>query len=256
MLTSEPKEIVVGGNCEVSGVLLSDIVAGMNHHAHTFDSSDEIVGYLSARADKIDLLLLDVEISEEGGLKLLEWIKGEGMVERFPIILVVGSKEVERARQQTGGYGVKWIVTREVAPERIAFLVNRLLFSRGRTERGSVRVPASIPAEVAVVGEEGGAILNISSTGLYLKSATPLSPGTAVRLRFALPGHDVRLDVEGVVVWGKRDKKGNGIFDGVGIRFTGLSPEVQDTLRDYIKHESMKCTSELNVVIDNENPPS
>ncbi len=257
MLTSESKEIVVGGNCEVSGVLLSDIMAGMNHHAHTFDGGDDLRDFLSAHAGEVDLLTLDIRIVGEGCMTILEWMKGEGLLEQIPIILIAGSEELEQVRVKTTCYGVKRIITREVRPGRVAFLVNRLLFSgrRGRDSE-SMRVPSSIQAEVAVIERSAGDILNISATGIYLQTASPLPPGTLVRLRFALPGRDVRLDLQGAVVWGKRVERGGGIFDGVGIRFEGLSPDVQHTLREYIKEESAKCTSELNFTMDEDGPPS
>jgi uncharacterized protein (TIGR02266 family) len=257
VLTSESKEIVVGGNGEYLGVLLSDILAGMNHHAHTFDDSDDLFDFLSAHTGEVDLLTLDIGIVGEGYMNLLERMRGEGFLEQFPIILMAGSEDLEKVRVKTTCYGVKWIITREVRPERVAFLVNRLLFSRrGSRDSESMRVPSSIQAEVAVIEKSGGDILNISATGLYLQTVSPLPTGTLVRLRFVLPGRDVRLDLQGTVVWGKRVERGGGIFDGVGIRFEGLSSEVQHTLRDYIKEESVKCTSELHFTMDDDGSTS
>ncbi|MCP3676384.1 MAG: hypothetical protein GY721_01995 [Deltaproteobacteria bacterium] len=257
MLTSESKEIAVVGNCEVSGVLLSEIIEGMNHHIHTFDGGDDLRDFFSAHAGEVNLLTIDIGIVGEGYISLLEWMKGEGLLEHIPIILIAGSEDLEKVRVKTTCYDVKWIITRAVRPERVAFLVNRLLFSRRRGWRSeSMRVPSSIKVEVAVIERSAGDILNISATGIYLQTASPLPQGTLVRLRFALPGRDARLDLQGTVVWGKRVERGGGIFDGVGIRFEEVSPDDQRTLREYIKEESAKCTSELNFTMDEDGSPS
>ncbi|MFQ5329586.1 MAG: PilZ domain-containing protein [Thermodesulfobacteriota bacterium] len=257
MLTSESKEVVVGGNVAFSGVLLSDILTGMNHHTRTFDCGADLRNFLSARAGEVDLLAIDIGSVGESFMAILEWMKGAGLVEQIPVILITGSEDIEKVRVKTTCYGAKWIVTRDIRPERVAFLVNRLLFSHRRVrDSESVRVPASIQAEVAVIDEAVGDILNISTTGLFLKTASPLPPGTMVRLRFALPGSDLRLDLEGAVVWGKRVEKGGGIFDGVGIRFKELSVDTQKALRDYIKEESGRCTSDMNFNVGADDPTS
>jgi len=253
MLTSESKEVVVGGNVEFSGVLLSDILTGMNHHAHAFDGCDEILNYLSLHGSEVDLLTLNTATLGDAFLAILEWMKGEGLLEEIPVILITGSEAIERVRVKTTCYGIKWIVTGEVRPERAAFLVNRLLFSRkGARDSGAVRVPASTQAEVAVI-ERSGDILNISETGLFLQTVSPLPPGTLVRLRFTLPGIDTTLDLEGAVVWGKRVEKGGGIFDGVGIRFRGVTADVERALHAYIEKEGVRCASELNFNVEKDN---
>jgi uncharacterized protein (TIGR02266 family) len=257
MLTGESKEIGIVGNSEVSGVLLSDVMIAMNHHARIFDGGDDLRNYLSAPAGEIDLLIIDIGIVGESFMAILEWMKVEGLLEQIPVILITGSEDIEKVRVKTTCYGVRWIITREVRSERVAFLLNRLLFSHKKVrESGSVRVPASIQAEVAVIERSPGDILNISTTGLFLKTVSPLPPGTVVRLRFVRPGREVLLDLHGAVVWGKRVDRGGGIFDGVGIRFEGLSQEEQDALRDYIKEESADCSSEMNFDINEDGSPS
>ena len=62
---------------------------------------------------------------------------------------------------------------------------------------------------------------NISLGGLYLESASPLTIGATVQLRFHLPTQPEPVEVAGDVRWVVK-QDGPGEKSGVGIRFQGL----------------------------------
>lgn len=67
---------------------------------------------------------------------------------------------------------------------------------------------------------------DVSATGLFLRSARVLAPGTPVSLALLTPFGPAWA--EGVVRWGKRVPQGLLPYTrgGIGIEFTRLSPEL------------------------------
>lgn len=72
--------------------------------------------------------------------------------------------------------------------------------------------------------------LDLSATGLRLRSAILPDVGQRLRCRFDLPETDARCEVEGEVVWSS-DAGSQGEF---GLRFTTLSPGVEDALTRWV----------------------
>lgn len=83
-------------------------------------------------------------------------------------------------------------------------------------------------------------ITNISEMGIFVRTETPLAVGTYLRLRFA-PQRSPRREVEpfvlvGRVQWVNEMRPfGDNINPGMGVKFTGLSPEDRERLVDVIR---------------------
>lgn len=240
MITTDSKNIVIADDTEFHRVWLSKLLTDIGHYVNKFSDGQELIGYLTSNSDAIDLMVLDFQAPGVDSLAVLEWIKDKGLVERFPVVIISGIYELEKVRMQTREYGVKWVITKAVTPERIAFLVNGLLFSDRVGERRSFRIPVYINTELTVKEVMNGHILNISETGIYLRTSRHLPLGTAVSVRFSLPGHDDIFDIKGIVVTCSRAVKGGGLFEGVGIEFTRPYPENHKILCDYIAKEGSK----------------
>jgi uncharacterized protein (TIGR02266 family) len=70
--------------------------------------------------------------------------------------------------------------------------------------------------------------LNISRGGLSIRTTSPLAVGTAVKVRFRLPGAKRDVDTEAQVAWTDRRV-------GMGLQFTSLSSDDQAPIDDYIQ---------------------
>ncbi len=239
MITADSKNIVIAGDTEFHRVRLSKILMDIGHNVNRFSDDQELIGYLTSDSDAIDLMILDIQTPSVDSLAVLEWIKDKELVERFPVMIISGIYELEKVRVQTREYGVKWVISKAVTPERIAFLVNGLLFGDRGVKRNS-RAPIYINAELTVEEVTNGHILNISETGIYLRTSKHLPSGTAVSVRFSLPEHDDIFDIKGIVVRCGRDARGGGLFEGVGIEFTKPYPENHKLLCDYIEKEGSR----------------
>jgi type IV pilus assembly protein PilZ len=75
---------------------------------------------------------------------------------------------------------------------------------------------------------------NINQGGLYIKSASPLAPGTRLNIQFLLPNTTRPVQVEGEVVW-VNEKTTKGIDPGMGIKFGELTPELKAQINDLVR---------------------
>jgi CheY-like chemotaxis protein len=240
MITADSKNIVIADDTDFHRVQLSQILTDIGHYVNKFSNGQELISFLTSSSDAVDLMILDIQAPGVDGLAVLEWIKEKGLVGRIPVVIISGIYELEKVRVQTKEYGVKWVITKAVTPERIAFLVNGLLFTDKVGGRNSLRVPTYINAKLTIEEVANGHILNVSETGIYLRTSRHLHKGTAVCVRFSLPGYGDIFDMKGIVVRSVRAEGGGGLFEGVGVEFTRPFPENHKLLCDYIEKEGSK----------------
>ncbi len=80
--------------------------------------------------------------------------------------------------------------------------------------------------------------VNINRDGLFLKSRSPLTPGTLVNLQFSLPEDARVIKVAGRVVWITKefeDRVGGRTEPGMGIEFQDVDPETASRIENLVK---------------------
>src|SRR5688572_9743542 len=85
-------------------------------------------------------------------------------------------------------------------------------------------------------------IVDISATGIFVRTTTPEQPGTHLNLRFPAPamsgatGFEM-IECEGEVIWINPYRPGapDNLHPGMGIRFVGLDDELRDRLLALIR---------------------
>jgi CheY-like chemotaxis protein len=104
----------------------------------------------------------------------------------------------------------------------------------GRLLGVHLRQAERFPIRVRVFSKEYmGTTIDLSSTGMLVKTDEALEPGTSVEIQFALPGSAQRMGVTARVI--RVDKQSNGAVDGVAFRFDPLSYTDKRRLEDYIE---------------------
>ena len=78
-------------------------------------------------------------------------------------------------------------------------------------------------------------IMDISATGIFVRTTTPEQPGTHLNLRFK--DGQGQIEVEGEVIWINPYRPGtpDNLHPGMGIRFVGLDDELRDRLLELIR---------------------
>ena len=98
-----------------------------------------------------------------------------------------------------------------------------------REKRGGFRVPCRIPINYAAYDRlYSNHIKNISPGGLFIQTRRPLLVGDEIIMTFRLEGNEKPLKLKGEIAHTDRD--------GVGVEFTDISPEVEETLRALLQH--------------------
>jgi Tfp pilus assembly protein PilZ len=94
------------------------------------------------------------------------------------------------------------------------------------------RYKISVPAQMTCSDHfYQGDIMDISSSGCFIKTKDPLKVDQAIQIKFALFDH--KFDCHGKVVW--RTESGVTHPKGVGVRFTTLDKQVQTDLRETVR---------------------
>jgi len=84
-------------------------------------------------------------------------------------------------------------------------------------------------------------IMDISATGIFIRTTTPEAPGTHLNLRFSPHGQgrggEGEIEVEGEVIWVNPYRPGtpDNLHPGMGIRFVGIDDDVRRELLELIR---------------------
>ncbi len=80
-------------------------------------------------------------------------------------------------------------------------------------------------------------IIDISETGIFVRTTSPESPGTHLNLRFRPDDATPQLEVEGEVIWVNPFRPGavDNLHPGMGIRFVAIDDEVRDRLLELVR---------------------
>ena len=139
---------------------------------------------------------------EVDGFEVLEWMRDNNLIGRFPVLAVTGTYDPIHMFKRLRTLGTAGLITKALNPEQVIHKVNRILFPDMEPWR-TARVPISIPVDCTVGSDSfTGRLLNINAGGLFLHTTEELQKDTKIELKFTLPGYDT-MKLNGVVDWYK-----------------------------------------------------
>ncbi len=241
MITTEPKSILVADDSVFFRTRLSDILVEAGHKVRFARDGREVINELKIDPDGIDLLILDIQMPNIDGFGVLEWMRENGYMGKFPVLAVTGVYELTQVLDRLRDLGATGLITKGFTPEQIVHRINMMLFPEKTSQRIDTRVPVSLPVDFTI-GDvtRTGFLLNISSTGVFLHTKEELLPGSVLRLRFKLPGIDRLFDLKGIVKWSTGTGSDKTYFGGAGIMFTSVSEEDQKLIKKFIDDEAKR----------------
>lgn len=210
--------IVSGDWQEVS--VLECILSGF--HIDVSVETDSQRAWTTLVKTKVDALIVDCDMEGAGGL----FHKLSSGLNSVPVVIASGSMSRKKLEMTGAAFVVEKPVSVEKAVHTLSAARNMILDGRLRYFRQDLTLPVVI--SYASGKRTHAQIVNLSQGGTKIRSRKPLPFAENVGLRFALPGTDATLDVDGIIAWS--DKQGNS-----GIRFARVGDRVKRNLQLWLE---------------------
>ncbi len=171
------------------------------HRVVPIKSAAELLARITADLDAIDLLVLDIRLSNSSGTGLVSAVRklDDG---KLPILVFSGTIGSAEEVRELAGMGVAGYINEYSSVQHILPSVAPHLFPDNFNRRSSPRMVIGIPVQYRVGTTIAAALtLNLSHGGLAIRTTSPLEPATRLRVRFRLPGASTDVDAEGRVAW-------------------------------------------------------
>jgi uncharacterized protein (TIGR02266 family) len=183
------------------------------HRATGVGDASELLARVREDAKAVDLVVLDLRLPALQGTALVRALRG---VKGFEAPIVVFSGTIANAGEvrELSSLGVAGYVNEYSTVQHIVPALAPHLFPDQFNRRSSPRVVAALSVAYRLGNTIAAAItLNISRGGLAVRTTSPLDHGTAVKVRFRLPGASRDIDADATVAWTDRRL-------GMGLQFT------------------------------------
>jgi hypothetical protein len=153
---------------------------------------------------KIDALIVDCDLA--GTSELLCGLQNTFFQNTVPLVIMGRTTAKENLRQAEGTFVFEKPISVDQAVRTLSAARNKILQGRLRYHRQPLDTSVSIafgPRKVLHAD-----LLNLSQSGLRMRSQKQIPPDDAVKINFALPGTKLSLKFQGSVVWRKKDDAG------------------------------------------------
>ena len=198
------------------------------HRALVVKSVAQLLAHVRADADDLHLLVADLKFGGTTGADVVRRIRklDKG---RLPILVFSGGVQSVDEVRELAALGVAGYINEYSAVEHILPSVAPHLFPQTFHKREHPRVVMGIPLSYRV-GKTitAGLAMDLSAGGLGIRTNNPPVRGTALAVKFALPGSKRQLDVEGVVCWSVTKS-------GCGLQFTKIKPADLATVTSFVE---------------------
>jgi DNA-binding response OmpR family regulator len=190
----------------------------------TAESGSEAMAIISA--ENIDLILLDIQLSDQSGESFCLEVCNKGFDPKSVIILVCHDSEADFQRLK--GSGADVLISRPIMPLQLIKTVGQFLTVQlVRSRRVSLRVKVisrKDDIEFYCMSQ------NISLTGMLIETEFSLELGCIILCQFSIPG-TADVETEGEIVRSSRAMDGSHQY---GIHFTSLNRRFRHEIDNYI----------------------
>ena len=203
--------------------LMSEVFTSLEAEVRPVSDSQKAAGLVNQ--ERFDGIFLDLEMPNLNGLDLARLIRKSSWNKSTPIIIVTGRDE-RQTMQEAFAIGATFFLQKPVDRQRLSILFRSVRGGMLENRRRSIRVPIQTDVSCEVASRTvRGVTWNLSQGGIQVE-AGDLRPGAAVRLSFRLPVSGIAINADGTVVWADDRRQ--------GIRFTKVSTQDQQSIRDFI----------------------
>jgi len=197
------------------------------HRAVAVKSATELLSKLRAELAGLDLIVLDLRLPHTPGVDLVRAIRKLD-AGRLPVLIFSGTIANADEVRELAALGVAGYVNEYSAVQHILPSLAPHLFPDNFNRRGSPRVVLGIPIQYRFGNTIAAALtLNLSRSGIAIRTTSPLDAGSKIRVRFRMPGSKRDIDADGRVAWSDRRV-------GMGIQFERVEPGHQSLIDNFV----------------------
>lgn len=191
------------------------------------NSEADLFECLRARAAAVDLLVLDLRLTTSTSANLVRLIRNFDR-KRLPILVLSGSVSHAGEVRELAELGVAGYINEHSTVQRIVPSLTPHLFPDSFDRRTSTRVGLSIPLSYRFDNTIVSALtLNLSKSGLGVRTMSPLDTGSEVEALFRPPGAHRDVETTCRVAWSDRRI-------GMGLQFEQINSADQVIVDEFV----------------------
>ena len=144
---------------------------------------------------RYDMIITDMNMPGMDGIEFTRQVRTLPNCRFVPIVMLSSEEDHDRinmARQ----LGVSTFISKPPKESQLQNILQIIL-----NKRGAPRVPVQLNVAYGANAKYSGSTSNMSTTGLFLETATPLSPGEKVELKLPLSGNMLPISCQARVAW-------------------------------------------------------
>ena len=169
---------------------------------------------------------------------------GNDRVGNPPVLALTGAykTDMHEVIEELKNLGAIGLLTKSADKEQFIIRANQIIFKKEMEQGEELREHPRVPTDINVDFIGGikmitGCILDISCSGAFIKTDDVLQPRETIKLSFSLPEGDKKLKVDGKVTWVSWSSKKEAYSNGLGIRFSKISPEDNALIASFLEKE-------------------
>lgn len=187
------KKILVLDDSPFMLKVIGDILSGLHYDVATVENGE--AACQKVEKTRYDLIITDMNMPGMDGLEFTKQVRTLPNCKFVPIVMLSSEEDRDKislARQ----LGISTFLSKPPKESQLQNILQIIL-----NKRGAPRFPVQLEVAYGDDAEYSGTSSNMSTTGLFLETATPLSPGEKVGLKLLLPGNMLPISCQARVAW-------------------------------------------------------
>jgi CheY-like chemotaxis protein len=122
MITNDAKNILIADDSIFFRTKLSAILNEAGHVVTYASDGREVIAIIAKLKENpsdIDIIILDLQMPHIDGFGVLEWMKQNGHVKKFPVLAVTGVYEPHDVIEKLKALGARGLMTKGFTPEQV-----------------------------------------------------------------------------------------------------------------------------------------
>ncbi|HUJ19417.1 MAG TPA: response regulator [Nitrospirota bacterium] len=232
----EKRSILVVDSSASSIFYVSMLLRELRYAVRSVRTGEDALSAIASSAPAV--VITDAVLPTMSGVELLKQIKNNLSLRFIPVIITTADTSTASKEACTKA-GCAAYFMKPVDPEA---LYRAIQSATEATPRQKIRINTALKARIGP-GEAGGKtrieeVTSLSEGGLYLSTSAPAPVNDLVPLTLLLRNHEI--EATGVVLYSSAQAGGLHAVPGMGMKFTKISAEDVNLIRDFIRAEVMR----------------